>query len=129
MAFRLERLAGATDEARGLWNEVVETSRDLRGASAIFQDLGDFETAIQRGAVWLGHDEEPVSLVILDEGIVKLLYVVTRLRRRGLGRSTLAELVRQAAPIDAWALPGDRASKSLYESVGWRARLLTMRGA
>jgi hypothetical protein len=31
--------------------------------------------------------------------------------------------------VDAYALPGDRAMKSLYESIGWKARLLTMRGA
>jgi hypothetical protein len=31
-------------------------------------------------------------------------------------------------PLDAFALPGDRAMKSLYESIGWKARLITMRG-
>ena len=31
-------------------------------------------------------------------------------------------------PLDAFALPGDRATKSLFESLGWKARLLTMRG-
>jgi hypothetical protein len=31
-------------------------------------------------------------------------------------------------PVDGLALPGDRATKSLYESFGWKARLLTMRG-
>ena len=35
----------------------------------------------------------------------------------------------QSRACGAWALPGDRATKSLYESVGWKARLLTMRGA
>ena len=128
MALRLERLAQATDGVRTLWNELLEGSRALRGASAILQDVGDLDEIARRGCLWLGTDEGPVSLVVLEGGIVKILYVTPDLRRHGLGRSTLAELSRLAEPVDAWALPGDRASKSLYESVGWRARLLTMRG-
>jgi GNAT superfamily N-acetyltransferase len=128
VALRLERVAQATDEAHRLWDELVEGSGGVRGAAAIFENLGDFEAIVERGSLWLGHDEAPVSLAVLEGGIVKVLYVAKGHRRRGLGRATLAELLRQASPIDAWALPGDRASKSLYESVGWRARLLTMRG-
>ena len=128
MALRLEHVTQATHGAQKLWAELVEASHGVRGASAIFDVLGDFDGVIEGGSVWLGHDDEPVSLAVLDQGIVKILYVAKGHRRRGVGRATLAALLSQAAPIDAWALPGDRASKSLYESVGWRARLLTMRG-
>ncbi|MDE3081826.1 MAG: hypothetical protein KGJ39_00235 [Acidobacteriota bacterium] len=128
MALRLEHVAHATDEVYSLWSELLESARGVRGASAILDDLGDLDQVIGRGSLWLGRDAEPVSLAVLEGGIVKILFVTSSQRRRGVGRSTLAELVRHAEPVDAWALPGDRASKSLYESVGWRARLLTMRG-
>ena len=128
MALRLEHVAQATGEVRTLWNELLDSSDGVRGASAIFEELGDVDDVVERGCLWIGRDVEPVSLAVLEDGIVKILYVTSGHRRCGVGRSTLAELMRQAEPVDAWALPGDRASKSLYESVGWRARLLTMRG-
>ena len=128
MALHLERVDDASEGARTLWNELIEGSRGLRGAHAILDDLGDVEGLIDRRSLWIGREGEPVSLAVLEQGIVKVLYVARGHRRRGVGRATLAELLVQANPVDAWALPGDRASKSLYESVGWRARLLTMRG-
>ncbi len=128
MALRLERVAVATDEVRTLWSELLESSRGVRGASAIHDDVGDLDNVIEHGCLWVGRDDHPVSLAVVDGGIVKILYVTVSQRRRGVGRSTLAALLTQAEANDAWALPGDRASKSLYESVGWRARLLTMRG-
>ena len=58
-----------------------------------------------------------------------------RERERGLPvidvykRQLLHELVvGENPPKDGYALPGDRGMKSLYESLGWKARLLTMRG-
>ena len=128
MALRVERVVDVTLGVRTLWNEILEGSSDLRGARAILDDLGALEGLIERQSVWIGLDGGPVSLAVIERGIVKILYVAPGHRRRGLGRATLAELIAQASPVDAWALPGDRASKSLYESVGWRARLLTMRG-
>ena len=56
------------------------------------------------------------------------LYVAPARRREGVGsRLARAVLESDGAPSDAWALPGDRATKSLYESLGMKARLLTMR--
>ena len=128
MALRLEHVAHVTHEVQTLWDELFEASHGVRGASAIFDDLGDLAGVVERGCVWLGRDGQPVSLAVVESGIVKILFVTSGHRRQGVARSTLAELVKAVAPLDAWALPGDRASKSLYESVGWRARLLTMRG-
>ncbi|HET9090582.1 MAG TPA: hypothetical protein VFN54_09885 [Acidimicrobiales bacterium] len=128
MALRLDHVAHATHEVHTLWEELLEASRGVRGATAIFDDLGDLVGIIERRSMWLGRDGRPVSLAIVESGIVKILFVTADHRRQGVARSTLAELAKAVAPVDAWALPGDRASKSLYESVGWRARLLTMRG-
>ena len=60
-----------------------------------------------------------------------LLYVDPPARRRGVGTALLADALAWAAHagcdgIDAPALPGDRALKSLYESHGLRARLLVL---
>lgn len=60
-----------------------------------------------------------------------LLYVVPSGRRHGHGRR-LAEAVlvwgarHGCVRVDAPALPGDRATKSLFESLGLRARLLVL---
>ncbi|HSN03228.1 MAG TPA: hypothetical protein VLS91_07065, partial [Acidimicrobiales bacterium] len=86
MALRLEHVAQATGEVRTLWNELVDGSNGVRGASAIFEDLGDIDDVIERGCLWLGRDVEPVSLAVLEGGIVKILYVASGHRRRGLGR-------------------------------------------
>jgi hypothetical protein len=51
-------------------------------------------------------------------------------RRTKIATTMVRTLLESATPpVDAYALPGDRAMKSLYESIGWKARLLTMRGA
>ncbi len=55
------------------------------------------------------------------------IYVQREHRRRGVGRLLVnAARAMEFAPTDAWALPGDRATKSLFESVSWKARRLTM---
>jgi len=100
----------------------------LRGANTLLEGLGELASLCAREVLWLGSQDSAVSLALVDERVLKVLFVTRSRRRAGLGRATLS-LVREATPIDdAWALPGDRASKSLYESIGWRARLLTMRG-
>lgn len=128
MALRLVSVSTPTLEVETLWREVTEGSRFLRGASTVLEGLGDLSSLCARGALWLGTDEDPVSLAVLEDGVVKILFVTPERRRRGVGRETLLQLREAAYAVDAWALPGDRASKSLYESIGWRARLLTMRG-
>lgn len=128
MALRLECVETLTPEVASLWNQITEGSANLRGASTVLEGLGDLTSLVARGALWLGSEEVGVSLAVLDDAIVKILFVTPECRRRGVGRATLALLREVASPEDAWALPGDRASKSLYESIGWRARLLTMRG-
>ena len=128
MALRLECVSELTSEVTALWGEIINESAGVRGAATVLEGLGDLASLCARGALWLGSEEVGVSLCVLDDAIIKILYVTPARRGRGVGRATLSLLRDAAAPLDAWALPGDRASKSLYESIGWRARLLTMRG-
>lgn len=128
MTLRLERITSPTIEVESLWNEFTRSSTSLRGASTLLEGIGDLASLCESGALWLGSDTAAVSLAVVEERVLKVLFVTRSRRGAGLGRATLA-LVREATAVDdAWALPGDRASKSLYESIGWRARLLTMRG-
>lgn len=72
-------------------------------------------------------DGEIQAYAVLSDGCIKVLVVREPYRRRGVARH-FVELLQDYGARDAWALPGDRATKSLYESVGWKARKLTMRG-
>lgn len=87
--------------------------------------------AVEERRVWVAMiDDEIVAGALVREGCVQAIWVEHALRRRGIATSLLREVLDgDSPPHDAWALPGDRATKSLYESVGWKARLLTMRGA
>ena len=73
------------------------------------------------------HDHRGLAIVRGD--VIVAVYVVPQYRRHGIARSLVRTVLAQTtAPRDAYALPGDRATKSLFESMGWKARLLTMRG-
>lgn len=68
------------------------------------------------------HDRERI-LVVSD------IYVVAEGREVGIGELLLEELLtvarkRGAVGIDAFVLPGDRASKNFFESHGMKARAL-----
>jgi GNAT superfamily N-acetyltransferase len=88
-----------------------------------------FDVALSLGALFVARDgDEPVGLALVREGTVEAVYVIESHRRRGVARALLnAVMGARREVLDAYALPGDRATKSLYESFGWKARLLTMR--
>ncbi len=55
------------------------------------------------------------------------IFVLELHRRRGYGSALMAHCRATWPDLkDAWALPGDGPTKSLYESMGWKARQLTM---
>ena len=91
-------------------------------------DLVDAEVA--KGHVWIAQRiEEIVAGALVVDGCIKVIWVQPTSRRHQVATAILdALLASEDPPRDAWALPGDRATKSLYESIGWKARLLTMRG-
>ncbi|HTZ07795.1 MAG TPA: GNAT family N-acetyltransferase [Acidimicrobiales bacterium] len=64
-------------------------------------------------------------------GIIEGCYVEPPARRAGAGRALVGALVdwfgaAGCRGVDAGALPGDRAAKSLLEASGFKARLITM---
>jgi GNAT superfamily N-acetyltransferase len=86
--------------------------------------------AISLGGLFIARDHDGlVGFALCRYGVLEAVYVRKHSRRHGTARRLVNAAVDAASePLDAYALPGDRATKSLYESFGWKARLLTMRG-
>ena len=80
--------------------------------------------------LWLARVEHELrGLTIVRSDVIVAVYVTPAFRRQGVARAKWTTVLASAdRPRDAYALPGDRATKSLFESIGWKARLLTMRG-
>lgn len=136
------RRGSPRDDLIPLIDAALARARVARGGAALLAQLWGEETsaeqvrtavdrAIGQHDVWVGLvDEHIVAGALVRDGCVQAIWVQPAYRRRGVATSLLRTLLDGGgAPQDAWALPGDRATKSLYESVGWKARLLTMRGA
>ena len=124
-----DSLRHAFDEA---WSHVMS----LRGGPALLSTIARDTEAdvlvhlVTQDCVWIARADDVVrGFAVVRDRVIEALWVDPRVRRRGTARALLAALATlPESPLDAWALPGDRATKSLYEHVGWRARLLTMRG-
>lgn len=124
------------DALAGLWGDAARECAQHRGGAALLEDLlaGRDDVSALRDALAAGE-----LVVVLEGGVpvafawrrgelIAALYVARAQRRRGHARSLVAGLLADPhPPTDGFALPGDRATKSLYESIGWKARLLTMR--
>jgi GNAT superfamily N-acetyltransferase len=120
-----------------IWDNAVNEAVKKRGGEELLSTIrGEvapdqlLKRLIALGCLWTCHDGDTVvGIVICRNRVVETLYVDRQHRRQGIARAMLSELRAMATPpLDAFALPGDRATKSLYESIGWKARLLTMRG-
>jgi GNAT superfamily N-acetyltransferase len=126
-----------TDVLKVIWDNAVNEAVKKRGGEELLSTIrGEvapdqlLKRLIALGCLWTCHDGDTVvGIVICRNRVVETLYVDRQHRRQGIARAMLSELRAMATPpLDAFALPGDRATKSLYESIGWKARLLTMRG-
>jgi GNAT superfamily N-acetyltransferase len=121
-----------------LWSHALEECVKWRGGREVVETIRQGRTDSERaehligaGCVWVARDDHDALLgfALCRDGLIELLHVERAYRRQGVARSILATLANSDnPPVDALALPGDRATKSLYESIGWKARLLTMRG-
>ncbi len=130
----LSRATGVDDELRALWERALGELRATRGGQALLVEslpasgdpLGDLVTA---GQVFVEHrDDVVVGVAVVRDAVIVGVYVTPAWRGQGVARSIATELFALSdPPLDALALPGDRATKSLYESLGLKARLLTMR--
>jgi GNAT superfamily N-acetyltransferase len=118
---------------RGAWKEVGSK----RGGEALLETIGDglasedvLRAAVAASALWIFDDGALKGLALCRAQLIEGVYVVHHARRQGVGTKLVRALLDgPTPPLDAFALPGDRATKSLFESIGWKARLLTMRGA
>ena len=135
------RRAEPKDSLEELTVSAFERAQDVRGGPALLQQLwgdatglDDVSDAVGRcvgeGCVWVAlKDNRTVGAALVRQNCVQVIWVVPHLRRQGIATLLLRKVLQDEVMVsDAWALPGDRATKSLYESVGWKARLLTMRG-
>ena len=125
-----------TPPLRELWRNAVKRLRAHRGGAELYVTIGG-ETApdelldqlVSTGAVWTIGGNELAGFAVVRNDIVEAIFVSPDARRQRVATSLLEALISSAAPPrDGFALPGDRGTKSLYESLGWKARLLTMRG-
>lgn len=135
------RRANTHDSFVDLAESAYERARAARGGVALLHQLWgsdiawvDVRDSLLRcahdGHVWVALEgEQVIAAALVRERCVQAIWVQASHRRQHVASSLLdAILADDESVIDAWALPGDRATKSLYESVGWKARLLTMRG-
>lgn len=145
------RVAGEQDgaELSRLWRESVAGLAGLRGGTTLaaslserypFRDIPSILLRPGRIVVLGCVDGVPVGLSYAElrrtgaERVLSLevVFVELEARRVGLADAMLGVLLEETSgwdvtAIDAPALPGDRATKSFFESHGFRARLLVMR--
>ena len=119
-----------------MWNEALHNVLKHRGGSALVSTIAEnvapeslLAHLIRDRHVWFAREDETLKgFVVVRRQVIEALYVAPRYRRQGVASALLNALHDvDLAPVDALALPGDRGTKSLYESIGWKARLLTMR--
>jgi GNAT superfamily N-acetyltransferase len=129
---------GVTPALSELWDRAHRDVLAKRGGRALLATLADgmperdlLEVVVASGALWTYEDEDGLKgFALCRASLVEAVYVAHAYRRQKIATALLRGLLEgPTPPIDAYALPGDRGMKSLYESIGWKARLLTMRGA
>ena len=137
MTTKVEVARSITPDLSHLWDEALKGLVAHRGGTEMLTTELSHRDPSQllaqlvhdRGITLAFIDETLVGFAAVERGVIEALYVERSHRRHGVGRSLVNYLMNsQFPPRDAHVLPGDRAMKSLFESFGWKARLLTMRG-
>ena len=114
-------MAGAS--AAGLASTLVERWRDDDASATVVGTFNDVIVGIAAGTV----TESGPRLV----GRIECFYVEPDARAVGVGQAMVESLLeffsaRGCSDVDAMALPGDRTSKQLLESSGFKTRLLIL---
>jgi GNAT superfamily N-acetyltransferase len=131
------RARSATDELRGLWEDALKRLKSHRGGPELYKtirrdddDDALLDHVVASGALWtIGDETKLLGFALVRDEVVEGVFVDHDHRRHHVATALLQALVvGEDPPKDGFALPGDRGMKSLYESMGWKARLLTMRG-
>jgi hypothetical protein len=126
-----------SDGLRTQWDHALKRLSAHRGGPELYntirRDVNDdalLEQLVTDGTVWtISDDDRLLGFAVVRDEIVEGVFVDHDERRRRVATTLLTVLIAgEHPPRDGFALPGDRGMKSLYESLGWKARLLTMRG-
>lgn len=134
---RVIQSSGVTDELRALWGHAYKRLISHRGGPELYdtirREVDDdalLAHVVASGALWtIGDDQALLGFALVRDEVVECVFVDHHRRREHVATALLNALVAgENPPKDGYALPGDRGMKSLYESFGWKARLLTMRG-
>jgi GNAT superfamily N-acetyltransferase len=134
---KVAQARSVSDQLRTLWEHALKRLSSHRGGPELYltirRDADDDELLaqlVQDGVLWtIADDERLVGFALVRDEVVEGVFVDHEQRRRGVATALLKTLAAgEGPPRDGLALPGDRGMKSLYESLGWKARLLTMRG-
>ena len=115
------------------WHSALRTHRggpalfdEITGGASIADYLSD--SSHQNEHIIIRSNASDIGFALLRNGVLLALFVTPALRRRGIASAFIVALRASGVEVvDARALPGDRGTKSLFESLGWKARLLTMR--
>ena len=127
-----------TPELSLLWQHACKDVVAKRGGAALMATLGGtlseddlLASVVASRSLWsYVVDGELRGFCLYRASVVEAVYVAHAYRRQRVATALVRSVLEgEVALVDAYALPGDRAMKSLYESLGWKARLLTMRGA
>ena len=123
--------ASPTRSTRRSWHRTRNAV--IAGSDAHALVVGTYDDAVV-GLALVEHptDLDPNGSPQDRPATLRALYVEPAMRGVGVGEAILAELLRieaacGATALDIAALPGDGASKSFLEGMGFRARLLVMR--
>ncbi|MGH3732919.1 MAG: hypothetical protein ACRDVC_06010 [Acidimicrobiales bacterium] len=126
-----------TPELETLWERARRDVLAKRGGVALMATLSDstppdqlLPAVITASSLWTYRGDQLKGFALCRGRLIEAIYVAHEFRRQKIATTIVRTLLDgPTPPLDAYALPGDRAMKSLYESIGWKARLLTMRGA
>jgi hypothetical protein len=133
----IEPATAVTTDLEQLWHAALKRMESHRGGPELMATIsGDvasedlLASLVHDGTVWtIGNGVHVAGFAVVRNGVVEGIFITPNSRRQHVATSLLNALVASPQPPrDGFALPGDRGMKSLYESFGWKARLLTMRG-
>lgn len=136
----VELVTSVDDDIVTLASRAIEGLATTRGGAALRRDLEAVCGADSPTGIIESLSQTRSLLCARQDGCVIGLLAVTHVapctiigvyvdesdRRRGVGGALVRAARTEFGAHDGWASPGDRATKSLYESAGWKARLLTM---
>lgn len=108
-----------------VYEHFCDDARDFRGGVALLREIAA-SSALH--CHWVqAESDEIVAFLLANETEILTVHVGTSYRRKGLATALVdAARARHVGIVDARCLPGDRASKSLYEAFGWKARQIVM---